>query len=511
MANEVEGASGIFPPCLVDEKLEIEYVGLLLNNPNGISMFYFENKECYFSAPGLLNIYKLIVFKIGEKFAPESIKNTFSFPKVNDETDKIIDICKKYATNKNGDLVEVYNKLKKLFMLKRAYESSATEGIKQKVIGIRNYERYEDMTIAEIQTRIDNLGLLSSVKEGVMNHDVTKFMLEGNNNLKTGLRLPFPLMDKTFKGIRKSETMAFAMPSNAGKSRFIINLISYLAFVNKKKVLLISNEMTEEKMKLCLITTILNSEIMQNLHGQKLHKREAEILGMKFRPNEGADVEIDKDGFVLKKENEPDEEFIERLKQCSDEFNQTVIATDWLANQASIFFVYIADHTNDELRSIIMDYYYKEGIEYVIYDTLKTDIQNIGNSEELKKTATVLSSMAQRYDLFVGSTMQLQENTTHPLNLNINDIATSRTVKEVLDNLCLIKEIPRSTFGDYEVSSVEEGEDYHDIEMPDLLNTKYYACVVDKNRAGSKPKLLFRLNLDFNYWEEIGYVRCKAK
>ncbi|MBR4110665.1 MAG: hypothetical protein IKK43_03115 [Clostridia bacterium] len=119
--------------------------------------------------------------------------------------------------------------------------------------------------------------------------------------------------------------------------------------------------------------------------------------------------------------------------------------------------------------------------------------------------------MAQRYNLFIGSTMQLQENTTPPLNLNINDIATSRTVKEVLDNLCLIKEVPRATYGDYEVSKVEEGEDYHDIEMPDLLNTKYYACVVDKNRAGSKPKLLFRLNLDFNYWEEMGYVRCKTK
>ena len=50
--------------------------------------------------------------------------------------------------------------------------------------------------------------------------------------------------------------MAFAMPSNAGKSRFTINLAAYVAFVHKKKVLVISNEMSEEKMKLCLITTI---------------------------------------------------------------------------------------------------------------------------------------------------------------------------------------------------------------------------------------------------------------
>ena len=30
-----------FPDILVDEKLEIEYVGMLLNNPKGISMFHF--------------------------------------------------------------------------------------------------------------------------------------------------------------------------------------------------------------------------------------------------------------------------------------------------------------------------------------------------------------------------------------------------------------------------------------------------------------------------------------
>ena len=47
------------------------------------------------------------------------------------------------------------------------------------------------------------------------------------------------------------------MPSNSGKSRFVVNMLCHLAFVEHKKVLLISNEMTEDKMRLCLITTIL--------------------------------------------------------------------------------------------------------------------------------------------------------------------------------------------------------------------------------------------------------------
>ena len=156
-----------------------------------------------------------------------------------------------------------------------------------------------------------------------------------------------------------------------------------------------------------------------------------------------------------------------------------------------------------------MDYYYKEGIEYFFYDTLKTDIENIGNVEEIKKTATVLSTIAQKFEVFIGATLQLAESATPPLSMNINDIATNRTVKEVLDNLCLMKEVNRSTYDKYEISDEEEGENYHDLEMPELLNTKYYACVVDKNRAGSKPNLLYRVNLDYNSWEEMGYVRYK--
>ena len=99
-----------------------------------------------------------------------------------------------------------------------------------------------------------------------------------------------------------------------------------------------------------------------------------------------------------------------------------------------------------------MNYYYKEQIEYVFYDTLKTDTANIGVGEELKKTATILSNLAQNFNLYICSTLQLAESNTLPVNLNVNDLAVSRTVKEVLDTLCLIKQINRDTLQDYEYS-----------------------------------------------------------
>ena len=116
--------------------------------------------------------------------------------------------------------------------------------------------------------------------------------------------------------------MAFAMPSNSGKSRFTINVAAYVAFVHKKKVLVISNEMSEEKMKLCLITTILNNPEIQKLHGQQVSITEGELLEFKFKPDEGAKVQTDEDGYILQEPKETRQQFVERLEKVSSEFNK---------------------------------------------------------------------------------------------------------------------------------------------------------------------------------------------
>ena len=305
--------------------------------------------------------------------------------------------------------------------------------------------------------------------------------------------------------------MAYAMPSNSGKSRFAINLAAYTAFVHNKKVLVISNEMSEEKMKLCLITTIINNPEIQKLHGQVLHKSENEILDFKFKADNPKEVEVDEQGFIVKQKDEKQKDFVKRLAKQSSEFVKTIKATDWVNKQInnSIYFINITDHTNDELKKVIINYYYKEKIEYVFYDTLKTDTDNIGNGEEIKKTATILSNIAQNFGIFICSSLQLAEKETLPINLDVNDLAVSRTVKEVLDTLCLIKQINRDTYEEYEYSLKEVDTKYYNLEKFEDPDVRYYSCIVDKNRAGPKPKLLFRLNLAYNSWEELGYLRLK--
>lgn len=138
--------------------------------------------------------------------------------------------------------------------------SNPIKETQQQVIDILQYQLYDQMTIQEVKNAIIQITTTEKFKRAVLSSNITNFLLTGDNSLTTGLELPFPILSSVFKGLRRGETMAYAMPSNSGKSRFTINLASYLAFIHHKKVLIISNEMSEEKMKLCLITTVLNNK-----------------------------------------------------------------------------------------------------------------------------------------------------------------------------------------------------------------------------------------------------------
>ena len=500
-----------YPKELQNETLEYVYIGLLLNHPKYITKYYFLYDICLFENQELLNVYKSVLFFEGAEYASELAKKDFNFSKDNADVYQYKQKIKMDVADKKYNMEKIYIDLKKLFVIRKNYLQEPMEAIQKKIADIVNYKLYAQMSVEEVENAIEQIIITKRFKSSVLNSDLSEFLKLGDNNLTTGLKLPFPILNSVFKGIRKGETMAYAMPSNSGKSRFTINLAAYTAFVNKKKVLVISNEMSEEKMKLCLITTILNNPEIQKLHGQKISKTEGEILEFKFRADDAKKVKVDENGFILKEEGEKQKAFVKRLSEQSTEFNQVIAVTDWVNKQLnnSIYFINITDHTNEELQNVIMNYYYKEQIEYVFYDTLKTDIEHIGSAAEIKKTTTILANLAQNFGMFICSTLQLKETDTLPVNLTINDLSVSGTVKEVLDTLCLIKQIHRDTLQDYEYSLNEVDTEYFDLKKFKDPDVRYYACVVDKNRAGAKPTILFRLNLAYNSWEELGYLRLK--
>ena len=401
--------------------------------------------------------------------------------------------------------------MKKLFILRLSYNETPEKNIQDKILEITHYDLYQKMSAEEVADIVEQVKITQKFKQSVLTQDLANFLESGENELANGLSYPFPIISSVFKGIRKGETFAFAMPSNNGKSRLTIDLAAYTALVHKKKVLVISNEMSEQKMKLCLLTTIINNPDIKKLHKQDVKITEGELLELKFRPDNPKDVETDENGYILRTSNESQNQFIKKLNNYSSDFRKAISAVEWASEQIknSIYFINITDHTNDELKKVIINYYYKEHIEYVFYDTLKTDTDNIGKPEEIKRTATILSNIAQNFNIFICSSLQLAESKTSPLNLDVNDLAVSRTVKEVLDTLCLFKQIDRNSLSDYEYSLNEVDTKFFDLEKSENPDIRYYACVIDKNRAGAKPKLVFKINLAYNSWEELGYLKMK--
>lgn len=509
--EDEEEPDDVYPSKLRNTKLEHDFVGILLTNPKLIMKYYFVKDICLFIDENCLNIYKSVLFNEGAKYASEKAKDGFNFAKDSEELYNLKVELKRKAEEEQKNPEKMYVELKKIFILRKSCLEAPERYIQDKIAEITDYQLYDKMSAEEVEEAITQVNVTQKFKQTILSRNLVGFLENGENELANGLSYPFPILTEVFKGIRKGETMAFAMPSNSGKSRLTIDIAAYTALVHQKKVLVISNEMSEEKMKLCLITTILNNPEIKKIHGQDVEISETELLEFKFKPDNKKDAKLDENGYILKEEKETQTQFIKRLSKISTQFNKVITAIEWASKQMnnSIYFINITDHTNDELQKVIINYYYKEKIEYVFYDTLKTDTANIGNPEEIKKTATILSNLAQNFNMFICSSLQLAESSTMPINLSVNDLAVSRTVKEVLDTLCLFKQINREDYDKYEYSLEEVDTKFFDLEKSKNPDIRYYACVIDKNRAGAKPKLLFKLNLAYNSWEEQGYLKLK--
>ena len=133
--------------------------------------------------------------------------------------------------------------LKKLFTIRKSFYKYPVKKTQQQIADILNYELYDQMTDEDVISAVEQITVTEKFKRAILNDDLTRFVIEGDNSLAGGISLPFPIMSEVFKGIRRGETSSFAMPSNCGKSRFTTNLAAFLAIVHKKKVLIISNEM----------------------------------------------------------------------------------------------------------------------------------------------------------------------------------------------------------------------------------------------------------------------------
>lgn len=105
-------------------------------------------------------------------------------------------------------------------------------------------------------------------------------------------------------------------------------LAAYVALVQNQNFLFMSNEMDEEDLRSCLITTVINNKEFQELHGVVLEKPEKEIVLGVYHDKKGEIIRRKIDDFGIYTES--NEEYIKRVQEESDEYWKVKTVTEWI-------------------------------------------------------------------------------------------------------------------------------------------------------------------------------------
>lgn len=404
-----------------------------------------------------------------------------------------------------------YFDIVKKYSLLREYERNGYPI--SKIVSNKNFDKMTAGDIYRIiRVKADKIHtVINAGEEAVeLTKDTTSHVKKYLSVPDMGLSMPWPILNEMFRGCRLGKVVFNGFLSNAGKSRNLMLLAAYITLVMNEKFLLLSNEMDEEDLENCLITTVLNNKFFQELHGVKMQKPEREIV---------LGVYHDKDGNIIRRKiddngqwSESIEDFELRLKSESEEYCNVLKVTEWIdRNKAGklMFKDVSSDYSDTVLEFEFRKAKMIHDIKYCAYDTLKgfrTD-----EWSTIKQTATKIKELMSELKMFCWSVFQLTDETvfTDIFSLSSNNIANAKQIKHIADHLMIGKALRKEDYHKYQyISNDEWGEPY-----PNELNLskEYFALVVDKNRGGNKKFIpLMEINLDYNIWNEVGYLTKKT-
>lgn len=418
-----------------------------------------------------------------------------------------------------------YNNLKRYTII-RAFWLYGFKEIAEKMVDLKSFQKTEPKHIRKYVIEAVNKVYVNVTADNTC-HTLTERCKEYVEQCidipQKGTDMVFPILGQVFNGYRMGQFMAFGMLSNSGKTRFMIRAVANLALVEGKKCCIISNEMTEEEMRVCLITTVINNEELQKLHNIKINKTEREIQNGIYRADEEfKDKEgVDSNGIVRRLADEEGnyiekfEDYEKRVQEYSSEYRRVRQIAHWIDTEMKDKIKIVetgSNYSDEDLKLIIEDMIVLEDIKYFFYDTFKSDKDAIGDWASLKRTSTVLSEITKKEKIFMWANIQLTDDAVkiEPAELSSTNIANCKQMKHVLDSLCLIKEVPKDKFIEYVYNdditvATEDYMRWYNANVKGLdENKRYYFCKVDKNRAGTKPNVLFEVDLDLNIWKEVG-------
>lgn len=385
----------------------------------------------------------------------------------------------------------------------------------EKILSHKNFEKMTPNDIYRIiRTKADKIHtVINAGEEAVeLTDNTTAHIKKYLSQPDMGLQLPWNILNEMFRGCRLGKVVFNGFLSNAGKSRNLMLLAAYITLVKNEKFLLLSNEMDKDDLENCLITTVINNKYFQEIHGVKMNKPEKEIVLGVYRDNNGEIIrrKIDSEGHWLETEGE----FEQRLFESSEEYNNVLKITNWIDENrdGKLFFKDVgAEYSDTTLEFEFRKAKMVQNIKYCAYDTMKgfrTD-----EWSTIKQTATKIKELMKELNMFCWSVFQLTDETvfTDVFGLSSNNIANAKQIKHVADVLMLGKALNKEDYHKYQY--INPSDDWGEPTANELdLRKEYFAIVVDKNRGGNKKFIpLFEINLDYNIWNEVGYLIHKQR
>ena len=406
-----------------------------------------------------------------------------------------------------NDIKNVYNTVKK-YSLVREYENGGFNV--EKILSHKNFQHFTANDVYRmVRSKADKINTkINVIEEPVI---LTKGVSETVDSYlltpQFGVQTHWAGYNEYFRGLLPGNVLFQGFLSNEGKSRNLVNLIAYVTLVKKQKFMLLSNEMTEQAMKNCLITTVLNCEEFKALHGVKLIKPEKEITMGLYRDDKTHEIITrgkDEDGNFT----EDQDHYLERVK-ASSEYKDVMKVTKWMEDQMEGKF-YFNDITSDysdeaielEIRRAKLIY----NCGFFAVDTLKA--WGAEDWVKVKMTATKIVELGKELNLFGICTFQLTDQTVFDsvFALSSNNIGAAKGIKHPVDLLTLGKRITEDEYGDCQY--IAYSDDWGDDVTYDLDPKKrYFGLRIDKNRLSEKDKiLLFEYDLNLNVWKNVGLL-----
>jgi len=405
------------------------------------------------------------------------------------------------------DIKNVFNTVKK-FSLVREYDKQGFPA--DKILSRSDFQRMSANDVYRyMRSKADKINTKINVIEEpvILTKDVAKVVDSYLLTPQFGIQTHWQGYNDYFRGLLPGNVLFQGFLSNEGKSRNLVNLIAYVTLVKKQKFMLLSNEMTEQAMKNCLITTVLNCKEFKELHGVQLMKPEKEITMGLYRDDKTKEfIErlTDSDGNYI----ESDESFVDRVKQ-SNEYQDVAKVAQWMEEQIEGKFYFndiTADYSDEAIELEIRRAKLVYNCNCFAVDTLKA--WGAEDWVKVKQTATKIVELGKELNLFGICTFQLTDATVFDsvFDLSSNNIGAAKGIKHPVDLLTLGKRITPEEYPSLQYLAHDDswGEEVaYDLDP----QKQYFGLRIDKNRLNEKGKiLLFSYDLNFNYWDNVGLL-----